>query len=373
MFQQWEDVVEMYDLYAEHCGFSTRLGTIKRKKGAITHHYIVCSNHGKPHSQNRNFDTLNETSLKIRQSTFRVCDCKACICVKFDQTSRGWVLYHFEENHYHPMVPVHSRDLTKRRRSLDFFTKEFIHRASLSKVGPSVAHRLQVNLRRGGNHNVKGTADNFRNFASRVRMFIGDRDTHLVIENMKDQVDHLPNYTFKYSMENGEIRHMFWADEISKINYQVFGNVLAFDATYQTNKYNLIFVPFTGIDNNKRCVTFGAGLLFCETIEAYTWLLKAFLEAHNKQPTPVLTDQDPALRQAVAAVFDRSLHRLCMWHIMKKLTSKIAGEVAHNSEFRAAIHKLVWNIYIKPETFERRWGKLLEKYGLEDHEWLRDM
>ncbi|MFS7969607.1 putative transcription factor FAR family [Helianthus anomalus] len=146
VFQQWEDVVEMYDLYAEHCGFSNRLGTIKIKKGAITHRYIVCSNHDKPHSQNRNFDTLDETSLKIRQYTFRVCDCKTCIRVKLDQTSRGWVLYHFEENHNHPMVPAHSRDLTKKRRRLDFFTKEFIHRASLSKVGPSMAHRLQVNL-----------------------------------------------------------------------------------------------------------------------------------------------------------------------------------------------------------------------------------
>ncbi|KAJ0466743.1 putative transcription factor FAR family [Helianthus annuus] len=149
VFQQWEDVAEMYDLYAEHCGFSTRLGTIKRKKGAITHRYIVCSNHGKPHSQNRNFNSLDETSLKIGQATFRVCDCKACIHVKFDKSCHVWVLYHFEENHNHPMVPVHSRDLTKKCRRLDFFTKEFIHRASLSKVGPSLAHRLQVNLRGG--------------------------------------------------------------------------------------------------------------------------------------------------------------------------------------------------------------------------------
>ncbi|XP_035837599.1 uncharacterized protein LOC110892265 [Helianthus annuus] len=145
------------------------------------------------------------------------------------------------------------------------------------------------------------------------------------------------------------------------------------DVVEMYDLYNLIFVPFTGVDNNKRCVTFGAGLLFYETIEVYTWLLRAFLEAHNKQPSLVLTDQDPTMRQVVAAVLDRSLHRLCMWHIMKKLPSKITGEVAHNSEFRAAIHKLVWNIYIKPETFERRWGKLLEKYGLEEHEWLRDM
>ncbi|KAJ0802430.1 hypothetical protein HanPI659440_Chr03g0128891 [Helianthus annuus] len=64
---------------------------------------------------------------------------------------------------------------------------------------------------------MKGATDDYKNFARNVRMFISDMDAQLVIEKMKDWVEHLPNYTFKYSMENGEIRHMFWADEISKV------------------------------------------------------------------------------------------------------------------------------------------------------------
>lgn len=87
----------------------------------------------------------------------------------------------------------------------------------------------------------------------------------------------------------------------------------------------MIFVPFTAIDHHKKSVTVGAGLLSNETIESYCWLLKAFLKAHGKQPTIVLTDQDPAIKQAVQLVFPNSKHRLCMWHIMKKLQSKVTS------------------------------------------------
>lgn len=85
----------------------------------------------------------------------------------------------------------------------------------------------------------------------------------------------------------------------------------------------MIFVPFTAIDHHKKSVTVGAGLLSNETIESYCWLLKAFLKAHGKQPTIVLTDQDPTIKQAVQLVFPNSKHRLCMWHIMKKLQAKV--------------------------------------------------
>ncbi|XP_035840166.1 protein FAR1-RELATED SEQUENCE 5-like [Helianthus annuus] len=170
-----------------------------------------------------------------------------------------------------------------------------------------------------------------------------------------------------------QLRSIFWADEISKINYEVFGDVLAFDATYHTNKYNMIFVPFTGVDNHKQCVTFGAGLLFNETTESYKWLLESFLKAHKKQPKLVLTDQDPSMKAAISEVFTDSRHRLCMWHIMKKLPTKIAGDLLQNSELRALMHRLVWSIHMKPSTFETRWQLLMEEYGLQDHDWLKDM
>jgi zinc finger SWIM domain-containing protein 3 len=83
--------------------------------------------------------------------------------------------------------------------------------------------------------------------------------------------------------------------------------------------YNMIFVLFTGIDHHHICVTFGAGLLFDETIDSYKWLLQTFLDVHGTQPALILTDQDPTMKQAIAIVFNQSVHRLCMWHIMNKL------------------------------------------------------
>lgn len=85
----------------------------------------------------------------------------------------------------------------------------------------------------------------------------------------------------------------------------------------------MTFVPFTGVDHHKKCITFGAGLLYDETIDSYKWLLECFIEAHVKQPTLVLTDQDPAMRQAISIVLDKSTHRLCMWHITKKIPKKV--------------------------------------------------
>lgn len=85
----------------------------------------------------------------------------------------------------------------------------------------------------------------------------------------------------------------------------------------------MVFVPFTGIDNHNRCVTFGAGLLSNESIESYKWLLQKFKEAFVQDPKVFVTDQDPAMKQAIEMVFPASRHRLCMWHIMQKLTSKV--------------------------------------------------
>ncbi|GJZ84517.1 protein FAR1-related sequence 5 [Tanacetum coccineum] len=85
----------------------------------------------------------------------------------------------------------------------------------------------------------------------------------------------------------------------------------------------MVFVPFTVIDNHRRSVTIGSGLLKKETGEAYIWLLRSFRKAFVRAPNIVVTDQDGAMRLAVAAEFPESKHRLCIWHIMQKIPSKL--------------------------------------------------
>ncbi|XP_021974744.2 protein FAR1-RELATED SEQUENCE 5-like [Helianthus annuus] len=173
-----------------------------------------------------------------------------------------------------------------------------------------------------------------------------------------------------------------WKDVFSMYkDYAVYsGFSIHKGQTKRWKGYNMIFVPFTGVDNHKQCVTFGAGLLFNETTESYKWLLESFLKAHKKQPKLVLTDQDPSMKAAISEVFTDSRHRLCMWHIMKKLPTKFCVFICiycwrpvTNSELRALIYRLVWSIHMKPSTFETRWQLLMEEYRLQDHDWLNDM
>ncbi|KAI3708809.1 hypothetical protein L2E82_38280 [Cichorium intybus] len=112
------------------------------------------------------------------------------------------------------------------------------------------------------------------------------------------------------------------------------------DATYRTNKYFMVFVPFTGIDNHKKCVTFGVGLLSSESIDSYQWLLMAFKSTFGREPTVLLTDQDPAIKQAIPLVFSPSCrHRLCMWHISQKFTKKLGSNMSKTGDFEVLFMK----------------------------------
>lgn len=89
------------------------------------------------------------------------------------------------------------------------------------------------------------------------------------------------------------------------------------------NRYCMVFVPFTGVDNHKKCVTFGAGLLAKEDISSYCWVFNAFLKCMGREPLCIITDQCPAMKQAIPSVFKNTKHRLCMWHIMNKFPTKV--------------------------------------------------
>ncbi|XP_022003398.1 protein FAR1-RELATED SEQUENCE 1-like [Helianthus annuus] len=75
----------------------------------------------------------------------------------------------------------------------------------------------------------------------------------------------------------------------------------------------------------------------------------------GRQPKVVVTDQDPAMKQAIDDVFTTSRHRLCMWHIMKKVADKVGHELCNNDDFKRKMCDIVWTNSIEPEEFERQW------------------
>lgn len=102
----------------------------------------------------------------------------------------------------------------------------------------------------------------------------------------------------------------------------------------------MVFCPFTGIDKYEKCVTFGFALLSKEDIPNFKWAFDEFLKSMGRNPVCIITDQCPAMKQAIPVSFSAkdgncaTKHRLCMWHIMEKISSKVKFSVLVLSFFR---------------------------------------
>ncbi|KAK1429882.1 hypothetical protein QVD17_12194 [Tagetes erecta] len=135
-------------------------------------------------------------------------------------------------------------------------------------------------------------------------------------------------------------------------------------------RYDMIFVPFTGVDNHNRNITLGAAILGNETAEMYKWLLRSYVKVFGFAPLVIVTDQDAAMRRAVEDVLPTSHHRLCMWHIWDKLTSKVGSTLCNTTDFKKRLARIVWTNAITPAEFEKEWHAILSDFDLTAHSWL---
>ncbi|KAK1429700.1 hypothetical protein QVD17_11917 [Tagetes erecta] len=123
---------------------------------------------------------------------------------------------------------------------------------------------------------------------------------------------------------------LFWSDGESKRNYQVFGDIMSFDAPIAQT-------------------------------------------AFGKQPDVVVTDQDPTMKKATEEVFIGSRHRLCMWHVMHKLSSKVGVTLCNTTDFKQCICDIVWTDSLTPDEFEEDWHSVIEDFELSNNNWLADI
>ncbi|XP_076938234.1 protein FAR1-RELATED SEQUENCE 5-like [Bidens hawaiensis] len=246
-FKTWDDALNMYKAYAAKSGFDVRRSTTTWTQGVISHKYIICNKSGSPRC--KDVDTLetSSSSSKRRNINIKVTGCNACIRLKVPSSSVGFEIYNFSETHNHGLVDDFNMDLTRGRIQLQFSDKEFIHCLQTTGFGPTFAHRVQSSLK-GGQHLVAGSKTDFKNHARNIRGVIADADAQMIVGRLNHNMSHLEDFFFQYKAVDGVLLSIYWSDSISRCNYSMFGEVLAFDATYNTNCHNMIFVPFTGVD-----------------------------------------------------------------------------------------------------------------------------
>ncbi|GAB2282846.1 hypothetical protein Dimus_039564 [Dionaea muscipula] len=89
-------------------------------------------------------------------------------------------------------------------------------------------------------------------------------------------------------------------------------------------------------------------------------------------PISIITDQDLAMKAAIAKVFPNTRHRLCIWHIKKKFTEKLSHVYFEKSNLQRDMRRCIHWTWTE-EDFEEQWRRLMIKYNLEENEWLQHL
>ena len=80
----------------------------------------------------------------------------------------------------------------------------------------------------------------------------------------KLQVDK-PGFVYKAQRDSSNsILSLFWTDSRSRLDYLLYGDIISFDTTFSTNKYNMPFTPIIGVNGHSRTIVFGWALLQCD-------------------------------------------------------------------------------------------------------------
>ncbi|XP_021762651.1 protein FAR-RED IMPAIRED RESPONSE 1-like [Chenopodium quinoa] len=208
----------------------------------------------------------------LRKKTVNRVGCPAKIKFRFCSGGK-YMVYFFHESHSNPFSTPITKQVNKYEVGLNFVHKKFIFDNSKLNIGAVMSYRIMKELCGGY---IKGSKNDFKNFSRDLKVYISNADGA--------------------------------ADPIGRRDFQLFGDSLSFDSAYDTNKYSLVFCPFTGVDNHKRCITFCAALLSKEDVESFVWLFQTFLKCMGREPSCIITDQDPAMGIAIQKVFTMTKH-----------------------------------------------------------------
>jgi zinc finger SWIM domain-containing protein 3 len=179
-----------------------------------------------------------------------------------------------------------------------------------------------------------------------------------------------PDFYFDHKRDGGgHMTGVLWCDFQSQMDYRAFGDVVVFDGTYKTNKYNLSLGPFVGVNHHKSTVLFACGIVAHEDTQSYVWLLTAFTKAMSqKHPVSAITDGELAMQNAINIAWPNASHWLCGWHIENNIVSNIKDDGVKEG-IRCFLYARC-----SIEEIELKWMVFLKKHEvIDENSWLYQM
>ncbi|CAL2257410.1 unnamed protein product [Prunus armeniaca] len=340
-FDSLDLVYNFYNRYAFLAGFGIRLHSSfwgKNKKEILRKEFVCCKQ-----GAYRN----DETRERKRQRGISRCNCKAKIVVVKTHGSKKYTISLFAEGHNHKMTPSGRMHLLRSHCRISDSTK--VLTKQLGSVNISINQKVSIfEVQSGGMDKIGFIKKDIYNLECSVNGKLRNHDVELVTEYF--MAEQKKNEAFYFKIErDGDNRfsRCFWANATSRRAYRFYGDVVVFDTTFDTNRYDLTFAPMLGVNNHgvKKAMPGG-------------------------EPKTIITDQDAAMSRAISIAFPTTFHRLCIWHI----TSKFFVKLPHSAykEYWREFQKAIWDTDNKDE-FDAKWNIVITKAGLTDHPWLSSM
>ncbi|CAL5029951.1 unnamed protein product [Urochloa decumbens] len=360
---------DYYNSYARHTGFSIRIDTSRESKRTEekTKYIFVCQRAGVNKKEKVATDgpiTEKKIVKQRRRDYVERTHCPARMIVR--KTSHAhWEVVHFEKEHNHDRVKKFS--LTKymnSHRNILPEEKEFIRFLHGCNITSTRAFQIMADLY-GGIDNCPYTEGDVKNLRVEYRAEYKCKDMKVTLDYFGELQKEDPDFYYSYTLdEEDRVENLFWVDSAARKSYELYGDCISFDATYLTNAYNMSFAPFIGIDRNGITIQLGCGFLRNEKTESYVWLFTEFKKAMgDKDPLNIITDQDLAIKAAIAIVFTTSVHRNCRWHIMEN-ARKMLGPFLNGKEALSEDFKNCVSFSFSPAEFESKWQAMLDKYEI---------
>ncbi|KAH9769761.1 protein FAR1-RELATED SEQUENCE [Citrus sinensis] len=157
--------------------------------------------------------------------------------------------------------------------------------ANALKPKPNVKNGCDAKIG-GGYENVSFLEKDCRNFVDKIRRLqLEEGDAMALLKYFQKKQAECNGFFFSIDLdEEDRLKNVFWADSRSRAAYKYFGDVITFDTTYLTNKYDMPFAPFVGVNHHGQSILLECGLISREDAETFTWLFEAWLSCMSDSP-----------------------------------------------------------------------------------------
>jgi hypothetical protein len=290
--------------------------TLVRSKSQEHRVVLACQKYRKPKSSELEDDLPNQD----RSNT----GCKACFHFRFNNKYKGWKLSTIITDHNHPLYPnlVRASALSSDEARLAIEMKrsgcgvpairDFIlqRRLETGKIGIFVAKDLH-------------------NFFSRKLPRPSPDEDMLVMFNLLQQ--HSTQVVTDVDSSNRMTKIVFTFQYGLKMMKE-FGDIILFDSTFKTNRFNFNAILFIGIDSNYKTFVLGGAIVDEETAECYDFVLSTLRTMLGEQCAHkirvVVTDQAVSVsRESLHHAFPFGKHILCRWHVMKNIRDNLKSRI----------------------------------------------